>query len=55
MGTHTTKSKSQNWTRVSLAYILDTIRVNSSTVVTLTSNNNPKSTVRFKFGYELAT
>ena len=55
MGTYTTKSKSRKWTRVALAYILDTIRVNSSTVVTLNSNSNPKPTDNFRFGYELAT
>ena len=52
MDTYTTKSKSRKWTRVTLAYILDTIRVNSSTVVTLISNNNPKSSDSFKFEYE---
>ena len=55
MGTYTTKSKRRKWTRVVLAYILDTIRVNPSTIVTLNSNNNPKSTDSFKFRYEFAT
>ena len=40
--TYTTKTKNRKWTRVALAYLLDTIRVNSSTLVTLNAKSNPK-------------
>ena len=55
MGTYTTKSKSQKWSRVAFSYLLDTIRVNSSTLIELNKNHDPKLANSFNFGYELAT
>ena len=55
MGTYTTKSKSRKWSRVAFSYLLDTIRVNSSTLIELNKNHVPKLANSFSFGYELAT
>ena len=55
MGTYTVKSKSRKWTKVTFAYLLDTIRVNSSSLLALNSGKNPKSINSFDFGWELAT
>ena len=55
MGTYTTKSKSRKWSRVAFSYLLDTIRVNSSTLIELNTNHDPKLANSFNFSYELAT
>ena len=55
MGTYTTKSKSRKWSRVAFSFLLDTIRVNSSTLIELNENHDPKLENNFNFGYELAT
>ena len=55
MGTYTTKSKSQKWSRVAFSYLLDTIRVNSSTLFELNKNHDPKLANSFNFSYEFAT
>ena len=55
MGTYTTKSKSRKWSRVAFSYLLDTIRVISSTLIELTKNHDPKLANSFNFGFELAT
>ena len=55
MGTYTTKSKSRKWSRVAFSYLLDTIRVNSSTLIELNKNHDTKLANSFNFGYELAT
>ena len=54
IGMYTTKTKTRKWTRVALAYLLDTIRVNSSTLVALNSKSNPKGVNSFNFGFQLA-
>ena len=54
MGFYTTKTKSRRWTIVCLAYLLDTIRVNSTTVYALNNGTNPKKQNSFNFGFELA-
>ena len=55
MGTYTTKSKSRKWSRVAFFYLLDTIRVNSSTLIELNKNHDQKLANSFNFAYELAT
>ena len=55
MGTYTTKSKSQKWSRVAFSYLLETIRVNSSTLFELNKNHDPKLANSFNFSYEFAT
>ena len=55
MGTYTTKSKSRKWSRVAFSYLLDMIRANSSTLIELNENHDPKLADSFNFGYELAT
>ena len=53
MGAYTTKSKSRKWTKVAFSYLLDTIRVNASTIYAL-ANKHPKEIKSFHFGTELA-
>ena len=55
MGTYTTKSKSRKWSRVAFSYLLDRIQVNSSTLIELNKNHDPKLANSFSFSYELAT
>ena len=55
MGTYATKSKSRKWSRAAFPYLLDTIRVNFSTLIELNKNHDPKLSNSFNFGYELAT
>ena len=55
IGSYTVKSKSRKWTKVALAYLLDTIRVNSSTLLAMNDGKDPKSINSFNFGFELAT
>ena len=55
MGAYTTKSKSLKWSRVAFSYLLDTIRVNSSTLIELNKNHDPKLANSFNLGFELAT
>ena len=54
MGQYSCKSKSIKWTRVALAYILDTIRVNSQTIWSLATNQDPRKTNSYIFGILLA-
>ena len=54
MGAYTTKSKSRKWTKVAFSYLLDTIRVNASTIYALANNKHPKEIKSFHFGTELA-
>ena len=54
MGRYLTKSKSNKWTRVIFAYILDTIRVNVQTIWSLATNQEPRYTNSFVFGIQLA-
>ena len=53
MGAYTTKSKSRKWTKVAFFYLLDTIRVNASTVYTLANNLAPTKVNSFDFGLQL--
>ena len=55
IGNYTVKSKSRKWTNVALAYLLHTIRVNSSTLLAMNDGKDPKSINSFNFGFELAT
>ena len=54
IGTYSTKMKSRKWTKVSLSYVLDTCRVNASTVYALSKGDDPKKTGSFDFGWDLA-
>ena len=54
MGSYTVKPKNRRWVMVAFSYLLDTIRVNSSTVFALTKKTDPKKVNSFEYGYTLA-
>ena len=54
MGNYTVKTKSRRWTMVAFAYLLDTIRVNASTVLAVNKKVDPKKKESFDFGFKLA-
>lgn len=54
MGAYTTKSKSRKWTRVTLPFLLDTIKVNESTLAAFNINKIRKSIYSFSFHFESA-
>lgn len=54
MGSYTTKAKSRKWTKVAFSYLLDTIRVNASTIYAMVNKTDPKKVNSFEFGCELA-
>ena len=51
---YTTKAKSPKWTRVSFHYVLDTTRVNASTVFTLNFYLSAADVNAFAIGWSLA-
>ena len=53
MGLHTTKTKSRKWTLVMFAYMLDTARVNSSTIFPLNQGKDPIKEKSFEYTYQL--
>ena len=53
MAFHTSKTKSRRWTMVALAYMIDTARVNSSTIYALNKNIDPVKEKSFEYGFEL--
>ena len=54
MSFYTCKAKSRKWTMVVLAYLLDTIRVNSATLYALNNQKDPTEHNAFEHGYNLA-
>ena len=50
MGSYTVKAKSRKWTKVAFSYLLDTIRVNASTVFVISDGKNLKKINAFLFG-----
>ena len=54
IGSYTCKAKSPKWKMVALYYILDTIRINATTVQALTEKKDPKKMNSFDVGWELA-
>jgi len=53
MGFHTTKTKSRKWTSVMFAYMLDTARVNSSTIFALNLGKDPVKEKSFQYTHKL--
>ena len=53
MSFYSCKTKSRQWTLVVFAYLLDTIRVNSTLLYALNRNMDPKKQSSFEFGYSL--
>jgi len=53
MGFYSCKGKSRRWTMAVFSYVLDTCRVNSSTVCALNKHQNPRKLISFDFGMEL--
>ena len=49
MGYYTAETKSRRWTMVAFAYLLDTIRVNVSTVLAVNKKVDPKKKESFDF------
>lgn len=54
MGKYSVKPKSNKWTVAAFSYILDTSRVNASTIWALNNEKQPKKVNSFNFGWELA-
>ena len=53
MGFHTAKTKSRKWTMVVFAYMLDTARVNSSTIYALNKRLDPIKQKSFEYGFDV--
>lgn len=53
MGFHTTKTKSRKWTHVMFAYMMDTARVNSSTIFAMNESTDPKKLKSFEYAFDL--
>ena len=53
IGTYTTNCKSNRWTTTAFSYILDTARVNSQTLYSHLTQQDPRKTNSFQFGMEL--
>ena len=54
MSSYSSKPKSRKWTMVAFSYILDTARVNASTILAMNRNQDPKQVKSFQFGFDLA-
>ncbi|KAG1713940.1 PiggyBac transposable element-derived protein 4 [Nymphon striatum] len=54
IGSYTCTAKSPKWKMVALYYILDTIRINATTLLALTEKQDPKKMNSFDVGWELA-
>ena len=53
MAFHTCKTKSRKWTTIAFAYMIDTARVNSSTIYALNKKIDPLKQKSFEYGFEL--
>ena len=53
IGKYTTKSTSPRWSMVAFAYMLDTIRVNATSLLALTGGSNIGKVDSFKCGWDL--
>jgi hypothetical protein len=53
MGFHTTKTKSRKWTMVMFCYMMDTARVNSSTIFSLNNGVDPIKQKSFEYTFDL--
>ncbi|XP_041464562.1 piggyBac transposable element-derived protein 1-like [Lytechinus variegatus] len=51
---YTCKPKSNRWTIVAISFLLDTCRVNASTILALNQRNDPRKVDSFDFGFTLA-
>ena len=54
MGAYSTKSKSRKRTKVTFSYLLDTIRVNATTLFALANGKKPQKINSFEFGIKIA-
>jgi len=54
MGSYTTKSKGRRWTVAAFSYLLDSTRVNATTLYALANNLNPKKLDSFSIGTKIA-
>ena len=54
IGSYTCKAKSPKWKMIALYYILDTIRINATTLLALTEKKDPKKMNSSNVGWELA-
>ena len=54
MGFYSCKSKSKRWTMNAFSYILDTCRVNASTIYATNNDLQPRNIKSVDFGFELA-
>ena len=54
MGFYCCKSKSPKWTITALSYVLDTCRVNASTLLAMNFGQSPRAQDSFQFGWNLA-
>lgn len=54
VGFYTCKTKSPRWTMVAFFYLLDTCRVNSSTVYCMNQKTDPRKQNSFEYGWKLS-
>ena len=54
MGFYSCKSKSKRWTMNAFSYVLDTCRVNASTIYAMNNDLQPRNIKSVDFGFELA-
>ena len=54
MGFYSVKTKFRWWAIVSLAYLLDTTRVNACSVYAMNNGSDPKKQNSFDFGFQFA-
>ena len=54
MGTYSCHTKSRRWTMAAFSYVLDTCRVNASTVFALNKDQDPQKQKSFNFVLDLA-
>ena len=54
MGFYSCKSESKRWTMSAFSYVLDTCRVNASTLYAMNNDLQPRNIKFVEFGFELA-
>ena len=52
--TYTCKVKSNKWTLVALSFVLDTCRINASTILAMNDNKDPRKVNSLNFGWQLS-
>ena len=54
MGNYSVNSMSPRWIMTTFAYLLDTARVNAQTIHSMNAGTDPRKSISFQFGWDLA-